>query len=242
MPHDILIRSLILPVLAAQAVQVVRRAARLPEADGARMGETGEGPPLRLLIAGDSSAAGVGVERQEQALSGQLVAALGRSRRVAWRLEAESGATTRTTIARLGALPEQRFDVAVLALGVNDVTRAVPAALWRSRQRRLARLLRDRFGVARIHASAVPPLHLFPLIPEPLRWVLGAQARRFDRQLVALAATEPGLVHVRPDLAPGPEDFAADGFHPGAGLYRVWAERLARSILTAEDRGPPGGR
>ena len=50
------------PLLVAQAVATRARLPRLPEAGGARRGEAGRGPLLRLLIAGDSSAAGVGVQ------------------------------------------------------------------------------------------------------------------------------------------------------------------------------------
>ena len=48
------------------------RALRLPEAEGPRAGSAGEGPALRLLILGDSSAAGVGTTHQEEALLGQM--------------------------------------------------------------------------------------------------------------------------------------------------------------------------
>jgi len=51
------------PLLIAQAIGTRRRALVLPEAAGARDGRAGDGDgaPLHLLIAGDSSAAGVGV-------------------------------------------------------------------------------------------------------------------------------------------------------------------------------------
>src|SRR5664279_2596643 len=87
------------PLLVAQAVATRRRAQVLPEAQGPREGElgTGSGPALRVLIAGDSSAAGVGVESQEQAVAGHLVRALhgATGRRIAWALRARSGLTTR---------------------------------------------------------------------------------------------------------------------------------------------------
>ena len=67
------------PLFALQALWVVARAERLPEPPGPRSGVGGDGPDLRLLILGDSSAAGVGAERQEDALSGQLAARLDRA-------------------------------------------------------------------------------------------------------------------------------------------------------------------
>ena len=57
----------------------------------------GERRALRLLIAGDSSAAGVGVAHQDQALAGHLVRALQRiaARPVHWTAARASGLTTR---------------------------------------------------------------------------------------------------------------------------------------------------
>ena len=65
------------PLLVAQALATRRRAPVLPEAEGPREGRVGRGAgALRLLIAGDSSAAGVGVAHQRDALAGHLTRAL----------------------------------------------------------------------------------------------------------------------------------------------------------------------
>ena len=66
------------PLLLAQAVHTRRRLPRLPEAAGAREGVVGRGAELDLLIVGDSSAAGVGVDTQDDALAGCLSRALAR--------------------------------------------------------------------------------------------------------------------------------------------------------------------
>ena len=55
-----------------QGILVRRRAVELPEAKGPRAGIVGKGKPLRLLVIGDSSAAGVGVNTQDEAIAGQL--------------------------------------------------------------------------------------------------------------------------------------------------------------------------
>ena len=63
------------PLWLAQGVHVAITTERLPEAAGPRQGRIGAGR-LRLLILGDSSAAGVGVATQDLALAGRLAAAL----------------------------------------------------------------------------------------------------------------------------------------------------------------------
>jgi lysophospholipase L1-like esterase len=222
-------RLLLAPVLLAQAMAVRRRALRLPEPEGAREGCSGQGPELRLLIAGDSSAAGVGVPHQDAALAGRLVAELARDYTVRWQLHATTGHTTQHTLARLRALPEQRFDIAVTALGVNDVTRQLPARRWAARQAELADLMRERFGVRAHWRSGLPPMDLFPLLPRPLCDVLGAQARAYDMALAA--SSRVPLYHLPFDpLRLQAAMMAEDGFHPGAPVYAEWARELAVQI------------
>jgi len=220
-------------VLIAQGLGVRRRALRLPEAAGPRAGEAGAGPQLRLLIVGDSSAAGVGAPDQGAALAGRLVAELGTTHRVAWRLVARTGATTADTIAGLAEIPPEPFDIAVTALGVNDVTRSVPLARWLAQQAALRALLADRFGVSHVIASGLPPMGDFPALPLPLRWVIGRSARRFDAGLARATAHDPGWSHVAFDLTLNPDLMADDGFHPGPAGYALWALKLAPSIRAA---------
>ena len=227
------------PVLIAQGLGVRRRALRLPEAAGPRAGEAGAGPPLRLLIVGDSSAAGVGAPDQDNALVGQLVAELASTHRVQWRLIARTGATTADTLTRLAGEKPEPFDIAVTALGVNDVTRSVPLARWLARQAALRALLAERFGVFHVIASGLPPMGHFPALPQPLRWVAGASARRLDLGLARAAAQDARWSHAGFDITLTPEMMAQDGFHPGPAGYALWAKLLAPHIRAALPSAAP---
>ncbi|SLN60759.1 hypothetical protein TRL7639_03356 [Falsiruegeria litorea R37] len=227
---DQILRVPLAPVLAAQAIAIRRKAQLLDEPAGPRHGRAGAGPTLRLLIIGDSSAAGVGVDHQVHALSGQLVAHLSRSFTVVWRLEATTGHTTRDTLHRLSKL-NGTFDIAVTALGVNDVTRGVSRKTFKRRQSQLVNLLTNRLGVSLILATGVPQMELFPALPDPLAWVLGAQARRLDGGLAELASTLPHLHHFKLTIPPEPAYAAQDGYHPSALAYRFWAQMLADEII-----------
>jgi lysophospholipase L1-like esterase len=224
------VRLALAPVLLAQGLAVRARVRVLPEPPGPRSGVAGDGPPLRLLIAGDSSAAGVGCTHQVQALSGQLVAHLSATRRVTWRLEAASGATTAGALTRLAALPPEPFDAAVIALGVNDVTRMVRLDRWTAQAAALHDLLQTRFGVRCTVWSGVPPMQRFPALPAPLRHVLGALAARNDAALANLARRRPGLVHLPLDLPLTADLMAEDGFHPGPKATPLWAAGIAAHL------------
>lgn len=218
------------PILMVQGRRVRRDALVLPEPAGDRKGVTGAGPDLRLLIVGDSSAAGVGVDDQRDALSGQLVQALASEFRLTWQLEAKTGNTTAQTAAHLCGLAPGRFDIAVVALGVNDVTSGMPLWLWKRQTLRLQTVLRSRFGVRHIIHSGLPPLHDFPLLPRLVRVVLGAEARRFQRALGKLCDRTGDAVMVPGAPSVTPEQMARDGFHPGPLVYAAWAGALADAI------------
>lgn len=218
------------PVYLAQAALTIARTERLPEAAGPRAGVTGHGASLRLLVLGDSSAAGVGVAHQDAALIGQMLTHLARHRRVAWELQARSGITTARAQAFLrDAGP---CDVAVLALGVNDVLRQTRPDRFAAAQGTLLRRLRESHGAEVILASAVPPLGLFPAFPEPWRSHLGRRACLLDTALQEVCRMEQAY-HVPFDMQPSAELLARDGFHPGAPLYAEWGRRMAGLALQA---------
>lgn len=229
---DQILRVPLLPVLALQGLAVRRNAQRLPEPTGPRVGRQGRGPRLRLLITGDSSAAGVGAGTQAQALSGQLVERLARHYTVEWRLEATTGHTTRDTIERLQQI-DIRFDAVVTALGVNDVTRAVSQRGFVEQQTQLMALLTGSLGAGNVVVTAVPQMARFPALPQPLAWVLGQQAKRLDQGLKHVAAGFPQVRYLALDLPDDPALAAPDGYHPSPKAYTIWAEQAARLICQA---------
>lgn len=223
---------LLSPLLLVQALRVRKIALLLPEAAGPRAGITGDGPPLRILIVGDSSAAGVGARTQGAALAGQLATGLGKDHTVHWHLIARTGETTPTTLARLRREPLPQADIAFVVLGVNDVTRGGPKGAWLRSHATLRAHLRDQTGVQRLYISQVPPLGGFPLLPNPLRWLLGRRALRFDAALRAALGREPDTRYTPLPAMLDVKDMAEDGFHPGPVIYAAWAIEVARQILS----------
>lgn len=231
---DHFVRLALAPLLLAQGLWVGLRAQKLPEPPGPRKG--GKDGGLRLLILGDSSAAGVGADHQTEALSGQLASALDSHGTVSWYLEAETGATTRTSLAKLRSLPDQEFDLALLVHGVNDTTRFATRKGYMARQAELMDRLRECHNIHHFILSGVPPMHHFPLLPQPLRWVLGCHAERLDSVLAQFGATHKDCTHVPLNLPFEPHLVAVDGFHPSPKAYSVWAGMLAKVIQVQTGR------
>lgn len=220
------------PWLLWQGRRVRRETPKLPEPPGAREGTTGAGPPLRLLIAGDSAAAGVGTTSQEEALLGQLVGRLARSRSVRWQLIAQIGDKTPDTLRKLSALPDLRADLAVISLGVNDVTSGTRTRSFVRNYESLVRWLIEKAGAQRLVVSSLPPVGRFPALPHPLRWVLGQRALEFGRALQEIARRHPACVFVPIDDLTDVGAMASDGFHPGPAAYADWADRITRALAS----------
>lgn len=224
--------GLLSPLLWLQARQVRRRTPRMPEPPGLRAGRCGHGPLVRLLVAGDSGAAGVGVESQELALCGQLVARLAHTHTVAWCVLAVNGLDSPGLLHLLAQAPSARFDVVVLSMGANDATGLCAPQAWARWQSRLAALITERFAPTLLVHSAVPPMHSCQALPQPLRWFMGHWARQMNHCLAGQIAKQPGRsLHWHPanTTAVG---LSADGIHPSAAGYARWAEGLSQHILS----------
>lgn len=220
------------PILLWQGCKVRQRTLRLPEAAGARTGSLGQGWPLRVLVLGDSAAAGVGVRRQEDALAGQLAAQLSSEYQVAWQLLAESGLKCQQLLSKFDDLTVQPYDCVVLSIGVNDVTAGTKDQQWLAQLKQLQERLRRDFHVQHIFISAIPPMQYFTALPAPLNGYLGSRAQRLNRLTAQLAERGDGLYFMPIELGVDPQMLAADGFHPSGQAYRLWAEHVAERIKT----------
>ncbi len=78
--------------------------------------------------------------------------------------------------------------------------------------------------------APLPPIHQFPLLPQPLRRVMGADARLHDDALARWAATRRDVFHAPLALQLSPAAMSRDGFHPGEPVYRACGETLARFV------------
>lgn len=200
---------------------------RRPRANGT-FGD-GEGPPLRLLMIGDSTAAGFAVKESRQTPGAHLAAGISAAAdRPVWlRCTASPGATSASLASQVeraeGHLPEKRYDVAVVFIGANDVIRRVRPNDAVSALRDVTRGLVDH-GTPVVVATC-PDLGTV----RPIGWPLRSVARRASRQLAAaqtIAVTEAGgrTVSLSDVLA---EDFRSDPlsmfgpdrFHPSARGY-----------------------
>lgn len=213
------------PVLAAQAVRLRRDTPRLPDAAQPWHGALAGPDPIRLLLLGDSTIAGVGADTQEDALPGNLARELAArtGRGVTWRAVGRNGATSRDLITDyLDDATDEAYDIVFLSIGANDALGLRSRwAFGRDIRTLLARL---RAVSPLVLMSSLPAFHRFELLPNPLRWNLYLHSQSLEDEARATAARTDG-VHISPPPPPYTEGFfATDRFHPSAKGYREWVE------------------
>ena len=224
---------LALPWVSLQALRVRKTAPRLHAAAGATQGQTGHGPALRLLAIGDSIIAGVGASSLDEALVGQTAQAL--SARldcaVSWQAHGRIGVDSTQLLENLPAtLATLQVDAIVISIGVNDVTSLTGIRAWRSNLRSLFEVLRVHSPDAIIVFAGLPPLRKFPLLPEPLRSLIGFRGDTLDDVARRLIEACPQVFHVRVEFETRKDSFSADGFHPSETSYREFGEAMAAEL------------
>jgi len=213
-----------------------------PRADG-RYGQRREGPPLKFVVLGDSSAAGFGVYRPRETPTALI--ATGLARRLARPVSAWTFAVVGATSAQLRPQVEAALEVqpelAVILIGANDVTHADSRA---AAVRYLADAVRTlRAAGAQVVVGTCPDLGAVQPIRPPLRWL----ARHWSRQMAmaqTVAVVEAGGWTVSlgdllgPRFASEPHRFfGSDRFHPSAEGYAVASAALLPTAIAAMQRG-----
>ncbi len=227
---------LLLPVLVLQALYTRKKTRRLPEAAGDRqglvsIGEGLEGEAFRIAVLGESTVAGVGVVHQQQALPAQLAGCLSETlkRDVHWHGFGGNGLRIGESLSLVSRMEEEGgADVVIVAFGVNDTKGLSSVKQWQCEiQSLIARLRQSHTGA--IIFCAVPPIHYFSALPQPLRAILGARSRIMDSALADVCSQNPGVIHSVVEFSFDPEFLAVDGFHPSAKGVERWAHLLVEA-------------
>jgi lysophospholipase L1-like esterase len=210
---------------------------------------TGDSPPLRFAVLGDSCAAGLGVTEIGQTPGAILAEGLSRAagRPVDLRSVARSGArSTDLDDQVLNALPHQP-DVALILIGGNDVTHRVPPAT--AIRHLIDAVVTLRAAGAEVLVATCPDLGTIRPIGPPLRQL----ARHRSRALAAaqtVAVIEHGGTTVSlgdllgPEFAARPQEmFGPDRFHPSVAGYAAAAAVMLPALcsLVVPDLALPTG-
>ena len=255
------------PVYLYQGRKIKRDTVRLPEPNGERHGSVQldhasnelaaqNKPALHIMIVGDSAAAGVGSETQQEALVGKLIPILQQQPTINeqfavlnWSLQATTGHTSFDILRRLYIMPapNEPIDVMILSVGVNDTTSSVAVDKWQQQIKDIIAIAQRKFGVRKLVFLSLPPMAQMPAIPAPLNNFVGAKASILDGILQQTCMAHDNVTYMATDFPRmiaehsngTPIDikvmFASDGFHPSSLMYGYWAQQLSELIVDLLD-------
>ncbi|HEY8202864.1 MAG TPA: SGNH/GDSL hydrolase family protein [Actinomycetota bacterium] len=205
--------------------------------DGAR------GRPLRFVVLGDSTAAGLGAGSADRSYPVLLARRLAEA---GFRVDlidlGVSGARTADVAAKQApGAAAAHPDLVLVAIGGNDVTHLTHLAAVRHDMR--AALVALRATGARVVVAGVPDMRAHAFL-EPLRSIAGRRGRVVSRAIEAVARDQ-GVAFVPLAERTGhffAEDpggtFSSDLFHPGPGGYRRWADAIYPALAQALEAAP----
>lgn len=236
----------VFPVMYLQSKQIRRTIPKLPEAVEPKGEVTVVGTnPFHLVTLGESTVAGVGVERHADGFTGTLAKELSQklSRSVCWSVYAKSGYNANKV--RKEILPqvsELKVDLFVIGLGGNDAFEFTAPYWWKRNIEGLIAEIRKNYPDAPIAFANMPPIREFPAFSSLMQNAIG---RQVDYLGTTLEQITTNLSNVHFDKSPldfrtwveendldlTPEDFFSDGVHPSVLTYQKWAENYADFVV-----------
>ena len=226
LPLIIIISLILIAIITVlQGKRVKQSAIRLPEASGTRVDILGK--QHSLLHIGESTVAGVGVSDIEEGLTVQIVREMANrfNHELGWEIIGMNGAKANDLLS--GSPLLKTPDILLISTGVNDTTGLTTSTDWlESIQKCVAKYAANN---TEVYFTSVPPMHKFPLLPQPLRTVLGLRALWLDRLLKNLCK-QKGWTYIENTLETREEFMAIDGYHPCSTGYHHWATIIAKKI------------
>lgn len=229
-------------VAAGVAAQFVRVRNGYPTfGDLPTSGEYGapELPPVDIVMLGDSTLTGAGVDDPADAWIHQVMPSLVADYRIRLVNLGAGGARVGDVIEQqLQWALERRWDVAFLSVGANDTVRMLPMSLM---ERRLARVVDALLEVsAEVVLAGHGDMSTPPRMVVPFNWAMWTRSWRADRLQARVAAERDRVSKVpmwehradwrRDDI------WAADLFHPNRAGQELWATAIYPTLREAIDR------
>lgn len=235
----------LLPLMYFQGKKIRASVPKLPEAKNPE-GFEDIGSPItkRILLIGESTFAGVGVESHDEGFCGTFAKELSQSlnKNIHWEVLAKSGYTAKRVGTKL--LPKIRahkLDLIVIGLGGNDAFTLNSPAKWKKDVFQLFKSLKIKFPLTPIFFANMPPIKEFPAFTKTIKFVVGNLVEMLGQELKFLARQEDLVFYNdeiisitnwsrRYQLNADINDYFSDGVHPSKLTYQTWAKDFATFV------------
>ena len=221
-------------------------------------GGTADGRRLRLVVLGDSTTAGVGVGRAEDALPYRLAQHIADREQRPVHVVSYGWAGARVADLPATQLPraleplrageDEPFlpgaDIVAMVIGSNDATHHTKPAKYRADLRRSLGIVRESAPQARVVLAGIPAFRGALRAIEPLISLADLYARLL-RPISRAEAARAGVAyadlarHVPPRIDRTTEFLSSDRFHPSAVGYAIWADVIFEALVEDAFATPP---
>lgn len=195
----------------------------------------GTGAPIRYVILGDSTSISQGGDYDE----GYAVDSahhLAATNTVTWINVGISGARAKDVLEnQVPKAAAFRPDVALIAVGANDITHLTQSASVIDSLKASIDQLRQANPAVKIVLTGSPDMGSVPRFAQPVRWYAGVRTNQLNREIAKLAKdTQVVLAPIAAETGPifrqHPELFAQDKFHPTNDGYALWKPIINRTL------------
>lgn len=235
----------LLPIMYVHGKNIRSSVPKLPEAIGTKGVSGAENTrSMHMLVIGESTIAGVGVETHAEGFAGTLADALATQwqTKIDWRVYARSGYTAeRIRHKILPKIEETATDLIVVGLGGNDAFTLNSPWKWKADVDALIHHLRSSFGDVPILFTNMPPIKEFPAFTPVIKFTIGNLVELLGDSMESLVKNHENVfynaerIHVdewveRLQIIAEETTFFSDGVHPSKFTYQVWAQDFAAFI------------
>ncbi len=236
----------LLPILYYQGKKIRASVPRLPEAKLPQGNvDNSSEKSLRLLLLGESTIAGVGVDYHKEGFSGALATYLGESLdcNVKWKVYAKSGYTARQIVNNIvDKITENKADLIVIGLGGNDAFTLNSPGRWGNDIQALLKKVRKRFSNTPVVFTNMPPIKEFPAFTFLIKLVVGNLVEMHGEELKKRISSEDNVFYSSEvitidgwlrkfNIDEKDHEFFSDGVHPSKFTYKVWANDVSQFIV-----------
>ncbi|MGY6523045.1 MAG: SGNH/GDSL hydrolase family protein [Mongoliitalea sp.] len=179
----------------------------------------------RVLVIGESTAAGVGASSPESSFAARLFEVGKREFQV---LNLGKNGLKAKGLVRLlnHAKPDipASFDQVIILIGANDCFKFTPPGKFRNELKSFIKLFEQQQATRLVFIPAIPPVNHFPAIPSILRFFLGIHRYILNKEIKRLSQELDKLYFHDWKTGFTDEFFASDGIHPSDIGYAKMAE------------------
>ena len=240
----------LLPILYFQGQKIRKNVPNLPEAKNPKgYIKTASEKTLKLLVIGESTIAGVGVDFHKNGFTGALAKEISQktNNSVLWKVYAKSGYTAKMVRKKIIlTIEDSTADIIVIGLGGNDAFKLNSPDVWMFQINFLIKTLKRKFPKTPIYFTNMPPIKEFPAFTNAIKFVIGnlveILGKRLDRRVLKKENVHYNNEVItlknwqkRHNLKGDVDVFFSDGVHPSKLTYQTWGKEMAQFIMNTQN-------